>query len=89
MGHQRSKCIHMDKVCRGCNRSGHISKVCKSSNVGTVSVEFEEMLHFQDDNQGDCFRVPDDAHMSCNSEDLYTVYDQHHVSKKRSQCQLR
>ena len=56
--------------------------MCKSSNVGTINVEFEEMLHIQDDNQGDCFHVPDDAHMSCNSEDLYTVYDVHSVSKK-------
>ena len=82
MGHQRSQWIHKDKVCHKCNKTGHISKVCKSSNVGTINVKFEEMLYIQDDNQGDCFHVQGDAQMSCNSEVLYTVYDVHCVSTK-------
>ena len=76
------KCIHKDKVCHKCNKRGHISKVCKSSSVGTINVESEEILHIQGDNQGDCLHVQDEAHMSCNSEDLYTVSDVHSVSKK-------
>ena len=35
------------------------------------------------------FHVQDDSHMSCNSEDLYVVYDVHSVSKKEAKVPVK